>query len=76
MTQEEKIKADLRMFQLTGELPAAWEPEPAEPTRYVDDTEFDRRISELNRELEEIESGCVEPPRFGWLSNLSRYGEP
>lgn len=51
MTQEEQIKADLARFQQTGELPDAWE---------VDD-EFDRRVDEINAELEAIESGCHEP---------------
>lgn len=63
--QMDQIKADLRAFQMTGELPPAWEPEPD-----VSDAEFDRRVDEINRELEEIESGSVEPPRFGWLNQI------
>lgn len=73
MTQEEKIRADLANFNATGELPEAWE-----PTRYVDDEEFDRRLDEINMddeiaaELEAIESGSVEPPRFGWLCQIGQ----
>jgi len=59
--------ADVATFHATGELPAAWTPEV--------DAEFDARVDEMNRELEQereaIESGSVEPPRFGWL-NMSR----
>lgn len=62
MTAEEKIRQDLARFQATGELPDAWVPE-------IDDSE----LEEINRELEAIESGCVEPPRFGWLSQYERW---
>ncbi len=40
--------------------------------RHVSDAEFDRRIDEINRELDAIESGSVEPPRFGWLNRIGR----
>ncbi len=61
--QADQIKADLERFIATGELPDAWQ---------VDDEEFDRRVDEINREMEDIESGSVEPPRFGWLIGVGR----
>ena len=67
VTQEEQIKADLKRFQETGELPDAWEVEPE-----LSDAEFDRRVDEINRELEAIESGCVEPPPLGWLCQIGK----
>ncbi len=42
------------------------------PTRYVDDEEFDRRVDEINREMEALELGSVEPPKFGWLNQIGR----
>lgn len=67
---------DLERWMATGELPEAWKPEP------VTD-EFDAQVDEINRdmaehfaELDAELSGSAEPPRGGWLSNLSRYGEP
>lgn len=56
---------DLERWHQTGELPPAWAPEP-NPV----DAAFDAQIDEINRELEAIESGCVEPPRLGWLINI------
>ncbi len=55
---------DLERWQATGELPPAWTPEPDG----VD--EFDRQVAEVNAELEAIESGSVEPPRFGWINQI------
>lgn len=52
MTPEEQIKADLDHFMETGELPDSWQ---------VDETEFDIRLEDMNRERELIESGCYEP---------------
>ena len=67
MNQMDRIKADLRTFQLTGELPPAWEPEPE-----ISDEEFDRRVDEMNSELDAIESGSVEPPALGWINRIGR----
>ena len=67
MTQDEQIRADLARFSATGELPDAWTPE--QPEADLTDEEFDRRVDEMNRELDAIESGCVEPPRFGWITS-------
>jgi hypothetical protein len=47
----EACAEDVRRFDKTGELPAPW-PEV--------DEEFDRRVDEMNRELDAIESGCVD----------------
>lgn len=69
--QTDRIKADLQRFQQTGELPAAWEPEPE-----VTDEEFDRRVDEINREMDAIESGVVEPPPGGWLNQIKVGREP
>lgn len=66
--QMDQIKTDLRTFQLTGELPDAWAPE--EPEADLSDEEFDRRVDEMNRELEAIESGSVEPPALGWINRI------
>ena len=60
------MRADLRRFQETGELPDAWAVEPDE----LSDEEFDRRVDEINREFEAIESGSVEPPPGGWLIEI------
>jgi hypothetical protein len=65
--QMDQIKIDLARFQETGELPEAWA-----PSRYVDDEEFDRRVDEINREMEAIDAGCIEPPKFGWLIQIGR----
>ncbi len=59
----ERIKAELTVWQQTGVLPPAWEPEPGESE--VSDEEFDRRVDEINRELDAIESGCFEPCPIG-----------
>lgn len=64
--QMDQIRNDLERFNATGELPEAWTPEVE-----VTDEEFDRRVDEINREMEAIESGCVEPPRFGWLIQIN-----
>jgi hypothetical protein len=102
MTKEEQIRADLKRFQETGELPEAWAvdedvaecmghdsemfPEESNgyprtiycdgacrwPARRITDEEFDRRVAEINRELEAIESGCVEPPPLGWLNEIGK----
>jgi hypothetical protein len=70
MNATNRIRAELAHWQETGELPAAWEPEPTEAPE-IDDA----RLDEMMREREAIESGCVEPPPLGWLCQLSRYGE-
>jgi hypothetical protein len=57
----ERIKAELTVWQQTGVLPPAWEPEPGESE--VSDEEFDRRVDEINRELDALdalESGCLD----------------
>lgn len=85
---EARIRAELKRFQETGELPDAWEVEPEEETCMCcgarakagvcsispdhDAYEFDRRVDEINRELEAIESGCVEPPKLGWLCEIGK----
>jgi hypothetical protein len=56
----DQIEAEFAAFNATGELPTAWD----------DDIEFDRRVAEINAELEDIAGGCVEPPRFGWLYQI------
>lgn len=54
--QMDKIRADLQTFQQTGELPAAWEPDPE-----LSDAEFDRRVDEINREMADIiECGSID----------------
>ena len=58
----DRIEAEFATFDSTGELPPAWEP--------VTDSEFDARVAEINAETEDIAGGCVEPPRFGWLSQI------
>lgn len=78
--QMDRIKADLDRWNRTGELPDAWKPD-------LSDAEFDRRVDEINREMDELlsrdelehraeleaqESGCVEPPRGGWITTLRR----
>lgn len=89
--QSDQIESDFQRFQATGELPAAWEPEPyrcgycfeceeGQPCSVVPSamelarhqSEFDARVDEMNRELEEIESGSVEAPRFGWVNQIGR----
>ncbi len=80
MNDLQRIRDDLKRFAETGELPPAWEPEcpghestngPAGISVYCDgtcqisDAEFDRRVDEINREIEAIESGCFEPCPIG-----------
>lgn len=67
--QTDQIRIDLERFQRTGELPPAWDPASDEPEQM---DELDRRVAEINAELEAIESGCVEPPRGGWLIQIGR----
>ncbi len=71
MTNEQRIKADLEHFFLTGEIPEPWAAIAPE-SEAAEDAEFDRRIDEINRELDAIESGSFEPPRFGWLNRIGR----
>jgi hypothetical protein len=69
-----RCAADVRTFQATGELPPAWTPERSAEDMMnpdlISDEELDRRVDEINREIEAereaIESGSVEPPRLGW----------
>lgn len=56
-----EFKSDVERFDATGELPAP-----------LPDAEFDRRVDEMNREREAIESGSVEPPAGGWLVATKR----
>lgn len=63
----EQCAADLKRFQETGELPPSWDPEAE-----AGDAEFDRRVAEINAELEAIESGSAEPPPLGWLISIGR----
>jgi hypothetical protein len=57
---------DVATFQATGELPAAWTPDEAPA---IDDAQLD----EAMREREAIESGSVEPPRFGWIRSIGAH---
>ena len=50
MTTEQRIKADLDHFFRTGEIPEPWAAIAPEPV----DAEFDARVDEMNRELEDV----------------------
>lgn len=56
MTQEQRIKADLAHFLRTGEIPEPWAVVAPEPV----DAEFDARLEEMNRDLDALESGCLD----------------
>jgi hypothetical protein len=83
MNATNRIRAELAHWEETGELPAAWEPEPDCSCSRGGNAAFcecqgnapeinDRELEEMNRELDEQLSGSVESPRGGWLSNLRR----
>jgi hypothetical protein len=74
VSTEERIRLDIQRWLETGELPAAWAPEIDDDQ--LDEMNRDEAMREWQREQDQIEAGCVEPPPGGWLCQLSRYGEP